>query len=222
MAQICEKCRVVIVGDHKVCPLCQSHLSGSPEPQKDTFPFMDTIMHRHNMLIRTLFFISAVLVVLCFAANYLFSYPGFWSLFVALGVLGMWMSVGIVLRKRHNIPKTILWQAIFFSVIMVGVDFMTGWHRWSLDYAMPCFFIVAVLGMWAVAGILRLRLEDYLVYMLIDVVIGIIPIIFIVFDFVDTKIPSLLCVLASIISLIALVTYKDGEVKNEVRKRLHL
>lgn len=222
MAQCCEKCKVTVVGEQPVCPLCQGQLSGAGDPQAATFPFIDTIMHRYNLLIRILFFISAVLVVICFAVNYMLSYPSFWSFFVAVGVVCMWLSVGIVVRKRHNIPKTILWQAILYSLLVLVLDWMTGWHHWALDYAAPCFLIVAILGMWAVAFILRLRLEDFLVYLLLDAVIGIVPAFFLAFDLVEAKIPSLLCVLASAISLIALLTFKDKAVGNEVKKRLHI
>lgn len=221
MAKHCDKCMVNVTGAQTVCPLCQAQLNGEESCQR-TFPFIDTIMHKHNLLIRILFFISAVLVVLCFAANYLFPFPGFWSLFVVIGVVCMWTSVSLIVRKRHNIPKTILVQAILLSTVVLALDLMTGWHRWSITYAAPCFFIVAILAVWAVAFILRLPLEHFLVYLLIDLAIGVIPIFFILFGWVSVNIPSLLCVLASTISFVALLSFKEKALGNEVKKRLHM
>lgn len=222
MSLHCQHCKLDVTGGHTVCPLCQGRLELTSPLDSPTFPFIDTIMNRYHFMIRLLFFLSAVLLTICFAANYLFPAPGFWSLVVALGVGCMWASMVIVLRKRHNIPKVILWQAVLFSLVTVAADGITGWHGWSLDYAVPCFFIVAILAMWAVAGILRLGLEEYLVYLLIDVGIGIIPVIFILCGWVSTALPSLLCVLASVITFIALVTFKDRAVGVEIKKRLHL
>ncbi|MEG1943674.1 MAG: DUF6320 domain-containing protein [Angelakisella sp.] len=220
--QLCEKCKINVVGSHTVCPLCQGQLSGTAEPDADMFPHIDTMLGGHHLFIRILFFISAVMVVLCFAANYVFAYQGFWSLFVAVGVLCMWLSMIIVFRKRHNIPKTIVWQAVLYSLFSVILDAMTGWHRWSLDYALPSFFIVAILAMWAVAAILRLKTEDYLVYLLIDLLIGAVPLIFLFFHLVGVRLPSLLCVMASVISFIALLAFKDKALKSEITKRLHM
>lgn len=222
MAQNCKRCHIGVTGSHTACPLCQGPLVGVPCPQDDRFPFIDTILHQHHQLIRILLFISAIIVLLCFAVNYLMVYPGFWSLFVALGVVCMWVSTSMVFRKRHNIPKTILWQAVIFTVFTVMIDLASGWRHWSLDYAMPCFFIVAILSMWAVAGILRLRLEDYLGYMLIDVVIGVIPTLFLLFHLVNVTLPSVLCILASVISFAALMIFKDKALRSEITKRLHI
>lgn len=222
MAQVCKNCNVTVVGSHYSCPLCQGLLAGSPSPQEDSFPKLHTIMERHNLLIRTLFFISSVLVVLSFAANYLLSYQGFWSLLVAIGVVCMWISLSIVFRKRHNVPKTIVWQAVLWSLVTVAMDLLTGWHRWSISYAVPIFFIVAILGMWAIVAILHLRLEDFLVYMLIDLLLGIIPLAFILLDWVSVSLPSVLCVLASTISLIAIIAFKDKALRVEFKKRLHI
>lgn len=220
--QVCEKCKLNIIGSHMVCPLCQGQLAGRPNPENDMFPHIESILKKHSFLIRMLFFVSAVMLVLCLAANYLFAYQGFWSFFVALGVLCMWLSMIILFRKRHNIPKTIIWQAVLFSLFTVAVDVTTGWHRWSLDYAVPCFFIVAILAMWAVAAILRLKTEDYLVYLLIDLMMGVVPVIFLVFDLVSARLPSVFCAMASAISFIALLAFKDKALKSEIEKRLHM
>ncbi|MEG2087760.1 MAG: DUF6320 domain-containing protein [Angelakisella sp.] len=222
MSLRCEKCNITVEGSHLLCPLCQAELSGQPQPENDRFPLLATVMQGHSTLIRILFFLSAVLVVLCFAANYLFYEQGFWSLLVAIGVVCMWGSMAIVLRKRHNIPKTILWQTIFYSVVALLLDLLTGWHRWSIDYAAPCFFIVAVLAMWAVAGILRLKLEDFLIYLMIDALIGVIPVVFILFNRVNVVKPTVHSVLASAISFIALVTFRDKALRSEFTRRLHI
>lgn len=222
MALFCEKCNVTVAGSHGRCPLCQGMLTGEADPTGDYFPFLDTIMRRYHLLIRILFFLSGALLLSCFAVNYLLRYQGFWSLFVAIGTVSIWLSVRIILRKRHNIPQTILWQALLFSVVVLGLDALTGWHRWSLNYAIPIFFTVAILALWAVAIIMRLQPEDYLVYLLLDLLIGAIPILLLGFNLVKVDLPSVLCALASGISLIALLAFKDKALRTEVKKRLHL
>ena len=223
MSLYCEKCRVTVAGSHSRCPLCQGMLLGEPDAAGDRFPFLDTIMHRYNLLIRILFFLSGALLLSCFAVNYLLQYQGgFWSLYVAIGTVSIWASVRIILRKRHNIPKTILWQALLFSAVVMGVDALTGWHQWSLNYAVPIFFTVAIFALWAVAIIMRLRAEEYLVYLLMDLLIGAIPVILLGFKLVKVDLPAVLCALSSGISFIALLAFKDKALRSEVKKRLHL
>lgn len=54
----CEKCKVYVPSDREHCPLCQSILTEEdasrsyPGYDDEIFPYLPTIYHRHNLLIR--------------------------------------------------------------------------------------------------------------------------------------------------------------------------
>jgi hypothetical protein len=220
--QDCVHCRVKILGDHTVCPLCSGILEGKKDPDEDVFPHIPTIYQEFNMFIRILILISIVAVVASFAINMIFTSDSRWSILVAAGVLCMWISLFFIIRKKHNIAKTILWQVGIISVLSFIWDRSMGWIGWSIDYVIPTICLIAMIVMAVGAKILKIGVRDLIVYLMIDAIFGFIPAIFIIFGWANVIFPSVVCVAASIISLSALILFEGENMKIEIRKRMHI
>ena len=73
----CEKCKVYVPSDREHCPLCQSILTEEdasrsyPGYDDEIFPYLPTIYHRHNLLIRLSLFLSIAVCVICLTLNLL-------------------------------------------------------------------------------------------------------------------------------------------------------
>ena len=87
---------------------------------------------------------------------------------------------------------------------------------------MPIVCCFAMLEMAIVANIQRLNIEDYIGYLIIDIIFGIVPLILLVFKVVNIVYPSIVCVLASIVSLTALILFEGKALKAEIVRRIHL
>ena len=218
----CKHCNVKVTQDNPKCPLCQNELIDIEGQSEQEYPHIDRIIKKHGITIRVLMFISFLAVALCFAVNYLFNSEIFWSGIVAVGVICMWITLTVIFKKRHNIPKLIVWECVLFSLIMILLDNLTGYKAWSITYAMPSFILVSILAMWAVASVLRIKVKDYMTYMLIDICLGIVPFIMLCIKKVSDPFPSVMAVLASVITFVALFIFKDETLKEEIKRRLHL
>lgn len=84
----CEKCKVVVPSGRERCPLCQRFLTETDQQGYDDeiFPYIPTIYHQYNLLIRFLLFLSVTICVICITCNLLFWTHSWWSLFVLAGV----------------------------------------------------------------------------------------------------------------------------------------
>lgn len=220
--QSCTHCKVKIKGEHVVCPLCSGILEGKGDQDEDVFLYIPTIYQEFNVFIRILILISIVVVVASFAVNMIFTEDSHWSLLVAGGVLCMWISLFFIIRKKNNIAKTILWQVGVISILSVIWDRSMGWIGWSIDYVIPAVCVLAMIVMAVGAKILKIGARDLAVYLLIDAIFGFIPAIFIVFGWLNVLFPSVICVAASIISLSALILFEGDNIKNELKKRMHI
>lgn len=217
----CNYCKVKIKGDHLVCPLCAGILEDKGE-REDVFPHIPTIYQEFNLFIRVLILISIVAVVASFAVNMIFTNESRWSLLVAAGVVTMWTSLFFIIRKKNNIPKTILWQVSVISILSIIWDVSMGWRGWSLDYVIPTSCVLAMIVMAVAAKILKIGARDLIIYIFIDALFGFIPLIFIVFGLLNVTFPSVICVCASIISLSILILFQGDNMKNELDKRMHI
>lgn len=218
----CEKCKVAVEGSRKYCPLCQAETRCIDEDSRETFPLIPTVYKKYNLFFRILIFASVVAGVVSVLINMLIPTRIWWSFFVLLGIGSMWITLAIAVRKRRNIPKTVLYQVVVISLLAVLWDAITGWHSWSLDYVLPIVCTFAMIAMSIIARVLNLHFEDFVIYILIDAVFGIIPVVFLLFGHLRVPLPSLFCVAGSIISLSALFLFEGERIKTELKRRLHL
>lgn len=218
----CDKCKASVVGGRKYCPLCQSALRPLDDHNEETFPFIPTIYRQHNVFIRLIILASIAAGVISVVINILIPQSGFWSVFVVLGIICMWISLAVAVRKRSNVPKSILYQVVLVCLLAVFWDFLTKWHGWSIDYVIPIVCVCAMSAMAISAKILGQRIEDYIIYLLIDVLFSIVPVIFIITGCLHVLYPSLICVAASIISFATLLLFDGEHIRQELRRRLHM
>jgi hypothetical protein len=213
---------VSLQGNHKVCPLCGGIVRENEEASQEVFPHIPTIYQEFNIYIRTMILISIVSMIVSFAINVMFTRESRWSLLVAAGILCMWISLYAIIRKKNNIPKTILWQVALSIIICAVWDFSMGWRGWSIDYVLPAVCVGAMIVMAISAKLLKIGTRDLIIYFFVDAVFGFIPIIFLLFGGLHVLYPSVICVAASAISIAALVLYEGENMKSELNKRMHI
>lgn len=217
----CKKCGVTLSGAPERCPLCQGDLSGSPDGEEQ-FPVIPAPAHPHRTLIRFIALGTVAVAAGCVSVNLSFPHRGWWSFFVVAGVASFWLNFAIVIRKLGNIPKTILWQVSLVSALALAWDFATGFRGWSIDYVLPVICSCAMVAMAVIARIMRLRIEDYIIYLVLDSILGIIPLTLILLGSLRTVLPSAICVAVSVVSLTALLLFEGPALRHEILRRLHV
>jgi len=219
----CNHCHLYMRGENDQCVLCGNPLtdSNSINKHRKTFPPIPPYYERH-LAVRIMMFISFTAVIASFAIRIMIPTDVNWPIFVVFGLLSMWLSLVIILRKRQDIPKTIMWQVTIVSLLSVFWDWVLGWRGWSLEYVVPIIYIAAMGLMYLTAKIMKLSIRDYLIYTLFDCMFGIIPILFIIFKWVDNPYTSIVCVAVSIVFLAAIFIFQGDNIKNEMSRKMHL
>lgn len=220
--QYCEKCKVSIHGHREYCPLCQERLSGSGRDSAEVFPFVENPLQKYHLVMRLIIFISFAIAVVSVTVNVMFPVGYKWSIFVVAAIPCMWLCLYSVMLRRGNTPKNILWMVFLLSVLAVGWDFFTGWHRWSLNYVIPVLCMLAMGAMAVIAKVFHLRSADYMIYFILDSLFGIVPLLFLLTGWATIAYPSVVCVAASVLSLAALLTFEGENLILEIKKRLHI
>jgi len=107
-------------------------------------------------------------------------------------------------------------------VFLVGWDIFTGWYRWSVNFVLPALYIAAMLGIAIVSRVMRMKAEDYTIYLLIDTVFGLIPLIFFLTGLANVGWLCLASVIISLLSLTAVFLFSEINLWQELKKRFHL
>jgi hypothetical protein len=218
----CPKCGVDIRGQARSCPLCQRVLENTNDEEQPVYPIIPTLYHQFDILIRIVLFATIALAIISVAVNFMLPKSGYWSLFVVGGVVCFWISLYFIIQKRANIIKTITYQVVIVSALSVIWDVLTGWHGWSIDYVIPIVCVAAMVAGGVITRIKKVPIEDYMIYVVLGALFGIVPIIFLLTGSLRIVYPSLICIAFSLLSLIALFIFAGPSIKAELKKRLHL
>lgn len=215
----CENCKVSITGNHEKCPLCQGDVIGEPS-KLNTFPIIREEKQIINLILKITALVTIAIGVICILIN--IGFGGKWSIYVIAGIVTGWIVIWITVKMHGNITKNSIWLTIIISILSFVWDISTGYRGWSIDYVLPLICCFAMIEMFIVANIKKLKIEDYIVYLIIDILFGIIPLILLLLDVVNVVYPSLICVAESIISLAILILFEGKALKAEIVRRMHL
>lgn len=218
----CDKCGIEIIGERKFCPLCQNKTVLAGKEAEEVFPVIPFLYKKHNLFFRLLIFASVIASMISLAVNIVLQSDTWWSLFVIAGILCMWLYLLVSMKKKSNLPKSILYQVFLTIVLALLWDLFTGWHTWSIDFVVPIICCSAMLAILVLSRVFKLKLDDYIIYLIIDACFGILPFVFLLTGLLSVTLPSLICIGVSILSLVALLVFHGDKMLQELKRRLHI
>ena len=218
----CKNCKILLPGAYARCPLCQGDLTGEPDPGGNVYPALPARAGERRSVLARIAFGTAAAGAVCIAVNLTLPASGPWCLFVIGGILSFWISFALVVQKRKNLPKTILWQVIILSLLAFLWDRFTGFQGWSLNYVLPILCTAAMAAMAILAKIRNLDIQDYVLYLIIDCVFGILSCSLLAAGRITEPIPSAVCFAATDISLAALLLFQGRAFLAELQRRFHM
>ena len=206
----CKNCGVFVEGNPEHCPLCQGELEGKAESGA-TYPQIAPKKSFFSLSVKSAVMLTAAAVVICAVTYYRITRVPFgWWVYVAAGAASFWFSFSVAVKRRGNIAKSIFFTTLAAAIISILWDLGTGWKAWSLNFVLPIASLSAMLAMAVIARIQNLPIEQYIYYLILDIIFGIIPLILII------------CGAASVLSLCALLIFNGKALKAEIIRRTHM
>lgn len=220
--QYCEKCRVYVSGKKRVCPLCQSELTGVLRPEEEIFPELPKTKYTGHFLVRLISFIAIAAAVAVVSLDLMLPGTVRWSLFAAAGIACAWVCIMVGIARRHNIMKKITFELLIVTLLAMVWDHFTGQNGWSVDYVLPCCCGAAVIATYVLSKIFKLQARDALFHIVLNGIYGIIPLFFLFTNRLHVVYPSIICAALSILALTAILLFDGRRIKEELTRRLHV
>lgn len=219
----CEHCKVELPGVQSRCPLCKSRPAGDPDTGYRPYPELKA---SHMTLSRTLViwaaFAGVCAAAICVGINFAIPDYGWWSFFVIAGIASFWIDFAILLKKRRNLPKNIIWQVVLVSIIALIWDFATGYRGWSLDFVIPILSSVAMFVLIIVSKAQKLGVQDYIVYLVMACVLGLVSFVMLLTGLVNVVVPSVVSFISAVVFLAFLLFFEGKTLWAEFQRRLHM
>ena len=83
---------------------------------------------------------------------------------VWLGVVTTWLVVVMAVRKRRNVAKGTVYLVVLIGQVCVYWDYLTGWHGWSLTYAVPIVCACSIVALLITVRVMRIEVGEHIVY----------------------------------------------------------
>ncbi|WP_225742790.1 DUF6320 domain-containing protein [Marinilactibacillus sp. Marseille-P9653] len=215
----CPHCKTIVKGEWSECPLCGKQIVKleQAEVASDPFPAIPLRFNRARIT-KLLTLISVVAIVIYFLVQWLWSFEFFGLDYVVFGIMSMWMVVLIIIRKRRNITKGILYLILLLSGISLYFDFINDWSGWSITYSIPIICIFALVAMFLAIQMVRLDTEEYVLYLQAAALLGFIPLIFLLLGWTTQPLPSLISFMISTMMFWSVIILQGKEIRRTLRK----
>lgn len=220
--QICQKCNVKIRGRKECCPLCQGRLKEVEGDENPSFPVLEKrkISNITFLKMCTFLFIASEIIFgtinIMTKGEFPFIGP------VMLGILVAWIDVIATMYLRNNLIKVITFEVIVAIIVDFYIDIKTGYYGWSVNWMIPMTLIGLAIATNIIAWVLKLRLDEYILYIVLDFVMALIQIIFIKNGMNDFPWPAAISIITYMILIAALVIFRFRDLKNASEKMFNI
>lgn len=218
----CENCKTKVKGNWTNCPLCGTLLMQEDSDTQASLFLNLPLRFSRRTIVRVFTILSLFTILLYFITQWIWTFEFFGLEYVLFGLMITWMIILILIRKRRNIVKGIIYLLILCSLIGLYFDYWNGWSGWSITFVIPILSIAALIAMLISIQLVDLRAEDYVLYLQLAAIVGIIPLLFLVMNWTGHPLPSLISVILSSIVFISVLIKHKSKIKNELEKRMHV
>lgn len=220
---ICDHCNVELPGSPERCPLCRNKPGGEPDETYKPYPDLkETRMTLSRTLVIWAAFAGICASAICGGINMALPERGLWSLFVIAGIVSFWIDFTVLLQKRRHLPRSIIWQVVLISIIALVWDIATGYRGWALDFVLPIVSTTAIFALVLVAKVQKLGIEDYISYLVIACIFGLVSFVLVLTGAVGIIIPSIISFVSAVVFLAFLLFFEGKALLEELRRRLHM
>lgn len=216
----CPKCKISIRGHKECCPLCQANLVKNPNEELEkiddygAFPIVKKPKFTSRFITKLVTFIFVTLEILAMTGLLLWGdYVPWMSLFM-LGTLVAWLDFLIAMYYKHNVIKLLTVEVMVAILIDLYVDYKVGFIGWSYEWMIPLSLMGLAFVTFIIAKVSRLKLVEYIRYLLWDMFVAFLQLIFIAVGMNDFPFPAALCIASFLIIFAAALIFRTHELKS--------
>lgn len=162
----CRQCNVEILDETERCPLCDSVLEYTEE-MENMYPNARVRTRKWVFLSKVYLFAAILSEVIMFGINYVDKYKIGWSLIAGLGLLYGYIVIRLAILGQAGHKLKIISLSAIGIIMMILVDFVIGYHGWSVNYVLPSCVIVLDIGIAVLMLVNRRNWQSYIMWQLL-------------------------------------------------------
>ncbi|MCI7108411.1 MAG: DUF6320 domain-containing protein [Lachnospiraceae bacterium] len=218
----CQKCNVIILDDTDRCPLCQHVLQSDGGMAENAYPNAIAVTKRFRFWENLFLFLSILVESLLVWINYSVNPEVAWSLVVGLILIYANAVFRMAVVGKSGYMFKTLTLVILAIVMLLGIDYLTGYRRWSLDYVLPCGVLALDLVLIILMLVNRRNWQSYMMPQLFTILLSLIPVILRVMGVIQFPYLVWIALAASVFLFLGTLILGDQRARTELKRRFHI
>ena len=217
--QYCEACKIHIRGNKKCCPLCGGALSG--EASESGYPVLGPAKNTWASMARVVSVIAVAFVIVMGTVGMITDFRNPLVLLMIAGALILWIDLLLNSHYQHNVIKLLTAQTYIGIIAALGADWLSGYRGWSVTWVIPFAFVGIAVVTLSVARGLRLRLSEYIFYLVLDALASLIQILFLCLHLEKALWPPICSMAILTVGAVAALIFRRRELQTAMTKVFH-
>lgn len=229
----CRECNIDIDTNRVTCPFCRDILDEVDDKKTimESYESYKETPYKNHMVRKIFLFLSLIAVFVCMLVNFLTFNGSYWSLLVVGGIIYLWVLIRFTIMSKQNIALKLLLQAIAIGIILFFIQVENRSVHWLMPYALPFMVVATIFSITLLIFIKIMRYKDYMLYLIMVALIGIIPLILCFVKstqflfIVKEKLiiwPSIVCCSYAAFTILGMFVFGERATKQEFIKRFHV
>lgn len=204
------------------CPLCHHVLEPCGQREENRYPDAIQVTKSFRFIENLVLFLSIVTVCILAAVNRMLNPEVPWSLIAALVLLYVNAVLKMaVVGKSGYLFKTLMLVAIAVFVLL-GIDYLTGYSRWSLDYVLPAVILAIDVMLLILILANRRNWQSYMMSEILMILLSLIPLILYLTGVIHFPYLAWTALGASVFLFLGTLILGDQRARTELKRRFHI
>lgn len=217
----CNKCNIEVLDETERCPLCNCVLEQTVEVE-NMYPNV-RLKARKMMLFGRIYLFLAILVeTILLYVNYITAPKLWWSVITGMIFLYGYLLIRFAILGKTGYRIKIVALVAIMILMMIAIDFVVGYHGWSLNYVLPSGIIAVDVGILLLMLINRRNWQSYMMLQIFMMVCSVVPVVFAVVGIVTAPLLSQIALAFSVFLFLGTVIIGDRRARTELRRRFHI
>lgn len=170
----CRNCRVEVLDETDICPLCRSILEPTAAVE-NMYPNVKVRTRRLTLVSNVYLFFAICLEAILISVNILTSSQIWWSVISGLALLYLHLVLRYAVLGKSGYRNKIIVLSTMTILSAIAVDMVIGYQGWSVDYVLPAGIVLVDIILLGCMFFNRRNWQSYMMWQLTMILCSFIP-----------------------------------------------
>ena len=218
----CKKCGVHITDDTDRCPFCRCVLEDDGIKGENVYPDTEEKVKFWRILRKIILFLSLCAIGGMLIALYMGADIFNWTVVVTLILLYVNVSIYMSITGKIGYMFKTLFLTLLALLILIGIDYFTGYNRWSFDYTLPSGIIFLNVVCVLLMIINRRNWQSYISLQLFNIFWSVVIAVLLRLEIIRQPVLVIIAVSASVFVFAGTLIFGGRRASDELKRRFFI